>query len=53
MVTIKDTWIGFVVLFLVMVLVVAAAIYWHHITGASVAHLLVSFLQPSGTGQGC
>ena len=52
MVTVKDTWIGFVVLFLVMVLVVAAAIYWHHMTGASVAHLL-AFLPNGDVSHGC
>ena len=50
MVTVKHTWIGFVVLFLVMVLVVVAAIYWHHMIGALVVHW-VPF--PSVIGQGC
>ncbi len=51
MVTVKVTWIGFVALLLIMLLVVVAALYWQHVTGASAAHLLAFIPQP--TGQGC
>jgi uncharacterized membrane protein len=52
MVTAKQIWIGFVILFLVALLIVVAAVYWQHITGASFSHLLGVDPYP-GIGQGC
>ena len=40
MVMTKQVWIGFVVLFLVMLLIVVALVYWQHVTGMNVLHLL-------------
>jgi len=51
MLTIRQAWIGLLILFLVALLVVVAATYWQHVTGASAAHLLAFIPQP--TGQGC
>ncbi len=52
MLTIRQAWIGLLILFLVVLLVVVAATYWQHVTGASAAHLLAFIPQP-GAGQGC
>ena len=52
MLTIRQAWIGLLILFLVALLVVVAATYWQYITGASAAHLLAFIPQP-GAGQGC
>jgi len=52
MVTVKQTWIGLVVLFLVVLLVIAATLYWQHVTGMNVLHLLAD--GPDGqVGHGC
>ena len=51
MITAKQAWIGLVILMLVMLLVVVFAVYWHHVTGMSVSHLLADGNFP--TGQGC
>ena len=40
MVTVKQAWIGFLVLLLVVLLLVVAAIYWQHVTGTNILHLL-------------
>ena len=52
MVTTKATWTGLAVLLLVMMLIAVALFYWHHVTGASMTHLLAFIPQP-GVGQGC
>jgi hypothetical protein len=53
MVTIKQSWIGFVVLLLVVLLIVVAAIYWQHVTGVNFLHPLAGILPPNDVGQGC
>ena len=55
MITVRQTWIGLVVLFLVMLLIVVAALYWQHVTGVSFSHLLADgpFGGGPGAGQGC
>jgi hypothetical protein len=53
MVTARQAWIGFLILLLVALLVVVAATYWQHVTGASAAHLLAFIPQPGSGGQGC
>jgi len=40
MLTAKQAWIGFVVLLIVVLLVLAASIYWQHVTGTNIVHLL-------------
>jgi hypothetical protein len=39
-VTVRQTWVGFLILFLVVLLVLVAAVYWHHFTGVNPLHLL-------------
>ena len=51
MITARQTWVGFLILLLVMLLVVGFAVYWHHVTGMSVSHLLADGNVP--TPQGC
>jgi hypothetical protein len=51
MITARQAWVGFLILVLVALLVVVAATYWQHVTGASAAHLLAFIPQP--TSQGC
>jgi hypothetical protein len=46
MITIKQAWVGFLILFLVMLLVVVAAMYWHHVTGTHSLHFLAMILPP-------
>lgn len=54
MVTARQAWVGFVILFLVALLIVVAAFYWQHVTGASISHLLASINRfPSDGTQGC
>ena len=55
MVTAKQASIGFVALLLVMLLIVVAAFYWQHVTGASLSHLLAGIPHafPIDGGQGC
>jgi len=54
MVTAKQASIGFVALLLVMLLILVAVLYWQHLTGASLSHLLADnpFITGNG-GQGC
>ncbi len=40
MVTTRQAWIGFLILLLVVLLVVVATMYWQHITGVSMLHVL-------------
>ena len=51
MITAKQAWIGFVVLLLVLLLVIVATIYWQHVTGTNILHILADGNYP--TGQGC
>ena len=40
MVTAKQAWIGFFILLLVALLIIVAFMYWQHITGTNLLHLL-------------
>jgi len=51
MLTIRQAWIGLLILFLVALLVVVAATYWHHVTGVNPLHLLADGNVP--TPEGC
>jgi len=51
MITARQTWVGFLILLLVMLLVVVFAVYWHHVTGVNYLHLLADGDVP--TPQGC
>ena len=51
MVTIKHAWIGLVVLFLVVLLVVVAMLYWQQMTHVNYLHLLAD--DPSIITHGC
>ncbi len=48
MVTAKQAWFGIVVLFLVVLLAVIFAVYWHHVTGVNTMHMLLSGYIPEG-----
>ncbi len=51
MITVKQAWVGLLILLLVMLMVVVFAVYWHHVTGVNPLHLLAD-----GNGpiiQGC
>jgi hypothetical protein len=52
MVTVKQAWIGLVLLFLVVMLIVIFAVYWQHVTGMNTLHMLLAF-GPDHIGQGC
>ncbi len=51
MVTAKQAWVGFLILFLVALLVVVFAVYWHHVTGVNTLHLLAD--GPDFVTHGC
>jgi hypothetical protein len=51
-VTVRQTWVGFFILFLVALLVLAVTIYWHHITGVNPLHLL-AYLPNGDVIHGC
>lgn len=51
-VTVRQTWVGFFILFLVLILVLVAAVYWHHVTGVNLLHFLAFIPQPP-VPQGC
>lgn len=53
MVTTRQAWIGFVVLLLVVLLVVFATMYWQHVTGVSMLHVLADGGPNGPVGQGC
>ncbi len=52
MVTVKQAWIGLVLLFLVVMLIVIFAVYWQHVTGMNTLHMLLA-LRPDPASQGC
>ena len=52
LVTIRQVWVGFVILFLVVLLVLVAAVYWYRITGVSPLHLLAD-ISDGPRPQGC
>lgn len=52
MVTARQTRIGLLVLLLVVLLIVVFAVYWQHVTGSNILHLLAD--GPDGSkGVGC
>ncbi len=51
MVTARQAWVGFLILFLVMLMVVVFAVYWHHVTGVNPLHLLAD--GPDFVTHGC
>ena len=51
MITARQAWVGLLILFLVMLLVVVFAVYWHHVTGVNYLHLLADGNGP--ITQGC
>jgi disulfide bond formation protein DsbB len=51
MIAAKQAWISLLILFLVMLLVVVAAVYWQHVTGSNPLHLLAD--SPDHIIQGC
>ena len=51
MITVKQAWVGFLILLLVMLLVVVFVAYWQHATGMSVSHLLAD--GPNFVTHGC
>jgi len=53
MVTTRQAWIGFLVLFLVVLLVVFATMYWQHVTGVSMLHVLADGGPGDHIIQGC
>jgi len=48
MVTLKQAWIGLVLLLLVMMLMVVFAVYWQHVTGLNTMHVLLAGQVPEG-----
>lgn len=52
-VTSRATWVGFAVLFLVIVLMAAAIVFWQHMTGSGITHLLLSAATMAQVGFGC
>ena len=51
MVTARQALIGLLILFLVALLVVVFAVYWHHVTGVNPLHLLAD--GPDFVTHGC
>ncbi len=51
MITVKQAWVGFLILFLVALLVVVFVAYWQHVTGVNPLHLLADGDGP--LPQGC
>lgn len=49
MVTLKQAWIGFVLLLLIVMLIVVFALYWQHVTGLNTMHVLLA----GPIGEGC
>ena len=49
----KASWIGLIVLFLVIILLIAAVFYWQHTTGSSPVHVLLSLTTLAQIGEGC
>jgi hypothetical protein len=52
MITVRHAWIGLLILLLVALLVLAAAVYWQHVTGVTALHLL-AFVPNLHVSQGC
>ena len=52
-VTAKASWIGLIVLFLVIILIAAAVFYWQHVTGTNPVHSLLSFTTLAEVVEGC
>jgi uncharacterized membrane protein YwaF len=49
-VTARQAQVGFLILFLVVLLVVVAALYWHRVIGVNFLHLLAYVPGPIGMG---
>jgi hypothetical protein len=50
-VTTRQVWVGFLILFVVTLLVLVTALYWNHIIGVDPLHLLA--LGPDDYVHGC
>jgi uncharacterized membrane protein AbrB (regulator of aidB expression) len=48
----RQAWVGFLILFVVMLLVLTAAFYWHHVTGVNPLHLIAD-VPGAQTTHGC
>ena len=53
MVTLKQAWIGLVLLLLVMMLIVVFAVYWQHVTGLNTVHMLLADGPNGNVSHGC
>lgn len=53
MVTVKQAWVGLLILLLVTLLVLVAAVYWHHVTGVNYLHVMASIIPHPPNSQGC
>ncbi len=53
MLTIRQAWIGLLILLLVALLVVVAATYWQHVTGVNYLHLLADGSPDGSISHGC
>jgi hypothetical protein len=49
----KASWIGLVILCLVIILITAAVFYWQHVTGTSSIHALLSLTTLAQIAEGC
>ena len=49
----KVSWIGFAILFLIMVLITVAIFYWQHVTGSNLTHALLSLTTLVQVAEGC
>jgi hypothetical protein len=52
MLTLRQTYIGLIILLLALLLVVVAMVYWQHVTGVSTLHLLADG-PDRPIGEGC
>ena len=53
MVTARQAWIGLVLLFLVIMLIVIFAVYWQHVTGMNTLHMLLADGSDKPVPEGC
>ena len=49
----KASWIGLIVLFLVMALITVAVLYWQHVTSSNLTHALLSLTTLAQVAEGC
>jgi len=52
MITARMTWVSFVRLLLVALLIIVAVMHWQHLTGMNYLHVIARILPPDGT-RGC